>query len=121
MCIAISVLLGPGIRLLAPNKSRKCCSLIHFLFTTTSFCIIAICAAGPPKPIKPSFKKSFAISAIGIIGQNCINNNHLLVYTCSHCLQVIQPNFSFAFQKESRRHPEPDKQLFYFSIQMSFR
>src|SRR5688572_4561958 len=62
ICMLISVLLGPGIRLVAPTRSRKCCDDIHCRFLTTSSCISAICAAGPPKPIVPNFRNSFAIS-----------------------------------------------------------
>lgn len=58
--MAISVLFGPGIKFVAPIRSRKCCWVSHFLFATTSSCIIAMCAAGPPNPIVPSFKNNLA-------------------------------------------------------------
>jgi hypothetical protein len=53
--MAISVLLGPGIKLVAPIKL-----FLKPLFTTTSSRIIEMWAAGPPKPINPNFKKSAA-------------------------------------------------------------
>src|SRR5471030_1313665 len=60
--MAISVLFGPGIRLVAPIRSRKCCSDSHFFFITTSCRIMAIWAAGPPNAVMPNFKKSRAIA-----------------------------------------------------------
>ena len=66
ICMAISVLLGPGIKLVAPIKSRKCSSLIHCLLITTSWRIMAICAAGPPNPMTPSFKNSLASSDMSL-------------------------------------------------------
>src|SRR5215213_11919849 len=58
--IASSVELGPGIRFVAPTKSKNSCSSIHLRRATTSVRIIAICAAGPPKAMVPSFRKSCA-------------------------------------------------------------
>src|SRR6266508_154439 len=63
MWIAISVELGPGIKLVAPSKSRNSWSVNHLRRTTTSSCMIAICAAGPPKAVNPSLRKSPATSA----------------------------------------------------------
>src|SRR5579859_4632434 len=62
MWMAISVLFGPGMRFVAPTRSRKCWWSIQPRLSTTSFCIMAICAAGPPKAVKPSFVKSCASS-----------------------------------------------------------
>lgn len=55
MCIAISVLLGPGMRFVASIKSSKCCSSIHFRFLTTSSCMMAMWVAGPLNPFVSSF------------------------------------------------------------------
>ena len=58
MCMASSVEFGPGMRLVAPLRSRNAWSPIHPRRVTTSSRIIATCAAGPPNPTKPSFVKS---------------------------------------------------------------
>src|SRR3990172_1796009 len=60
--MAISVELGPGIRLVAPTRSRKCSRLIQRRLTTTSSSIMAMWAAGPPKAVKPRRRKSAASS-----------------------------------------------------------
>ena len=59
--IANSVEFGPGMRWAAPSKSMKSSCFNHLRRSTTSSCIIATWAAGPPKPIVPSLKKSLAI------------------------------------------------------------
>jgi hypothetical protein len=58
MWIAISVELGPGIRLVAPRRSRNFSSLSQRRRFTTSSRIIAMCAAGPPNAVAPSRRKS---------------------------------------------------------------
>src|SRR5579872_3230076 len=60
--IAISVEFGPGMRLVAPRKSRNCSRVSHLRRETTSSSIIAMCAGGPPNATKPSFRKSRASS-----------------------------------------------------------
>ena len=60
--IAISVELGPGIRCVAPRRSRKLSRDSHLRRPTTSSSIMAMCAAGPPKPMVPSFRKRRAIA-----------------------------------------------------------
>ena len=62
MWIASSVEFGPGIRFVAPRKSRNSSRVSHPRRRTTSSSIIAMCAAGPPKPIVPSLRKSRARS-----------------------------------------------------------
>ena len=62
MCIVISVEFGPGMRLVAPTRSRKCSAVSHCLLRTTSSSIIAICTAGPPNPMMPSLPNNKAIS-----------------------------------------------------------
>ena len=62
MWIAISVEFGPGIILVAPSRSRNSSSVNHFRRLTTSSCMMAMCAAGPPKAVKPSLRKSAATS-----------------------------------------------------------
>src|SRR6266446_3780945 len=62
MWIAISVEFGPGIRLVAPTRSMNFSCDSQPRRRTTSSSIMAMCAAGPPKPIVPSFKKSHASS-----------------------------------------------------------
>src|SRR5512134_1812188 len=49
----ISLELGPGIRLVAPSRSRKCCSSIQPRRATISWRIMAIWAAGPPNAVAP--------------------------------------------------------------------
>src|SRR6266581_3594581 len=63
--IAISVEFGPGIRFVAPRRSTNCSSLSQRRRRTTSSRIMAMCAAGPPKAIVPSLRKSQATSRIG--------------------------------------------------------
>src|SRR5579883_608892 len=60
--MASSVELGPGMRLAPPSKSRNSCSLTHLRRWTTSWRIMAMWAAGPPKAMKPSLRKSAATS-----------------------------------------------------------
>ena len=62
MWMAISVEFGPGIRLVAPTRSRKAWSVIQRRRRTTSSRIMAMCAAGPPNPKMPSRRKSAASS-----------------------------------------------------------
>src|SRR5438034_2645919 len=62
MWIAISVELGPGIRLVAPTRSMNFSCDSQPRRRTTSSSIMAMCAAGPPKPMVPSFRKSHASS-----------------------------------------------------------
>src|SRR5262245_12511385 len=63
--MAISVEFGPGIRFVAPRRSINCSSLSQRRRRTTSSRIIAMCAAGPPKAIVPSLRKSQTTSRIG--------------------------------------------------------
>jgi hypothetical protein len=63
MWTASSVEFGPGMTLVAPTRSRKCSSLSHRRRSTTSCLIKAMCAAGPPNPIVPSFRNKRASSA----------------------------------------------------------
>jgi hypothetical protein len=58
MWMASSVEFGPGMRLVAPLRSKNSWSPIHPRRVTTSWRIIATCAAGPPNATKPSFVKS---------------------------------------------------------------
>ena len=60
--MVISVEFGPGMRFVAPIRSRKCCRSIHFRRWTTSSSNMAMWAAGPPKATVPSFRKSPASS-----------------------------------------------------------
>src|SRR5215469_4453995 len=60
--MASSVELGPGMMLASPNRSRKRSSLTHLRLVTSSRRIIAICAAGPPKAVKPKVRKTTATS-----------------------------------------------------------
>src|SRR5438270_10270832 len=52
----------PIFRLLAPRRSRNCCSSSHLRRTTTSRRISAIWAAGPPNAMQPSLRKRSATS-----------------------------------------------------------
>src|SRR5438045_9767102 len=58
---------GPGSSTQKLSACRKRCSSIHFFSSTSTRCMIAICPAGPPKLMKPSFsqKASAAENAIG--------------------------------------------------------
>src|SRR5438067_12324043 len=47
---------------------RKRCSSIHFFSSTITRCMIAICPAGPPKLMKPSFTQKANASAKRIGG-----------------------------------------------------
>src|SRR5262245_46659829 len=60
--MASSVLLGPGIRLVAPMRSTKRSLLTQPRRRTTSSCIIAMWAAGPPKAVTPRRRNSPASS-----------------------------------------------------------
>src|SRR5438128_12565482 len=55
--MASSVELGPGMRLMMLSRSRKRSSLTHLRRSTTSWRIMAMCAAGPPKAVKPRRRK----------------------------------------------------------------
>src|SRR6266704_2241047 len=63
--IAISVEVVPGIRFVAPSRSTNCSALSQRRRRTTSSRLMAMCAAGPPKAIVPSLRKSQATSRIG--------------------------------------------------------
>ena len=52
--IANCVEFGPGIRLIADNKSRKCRRSSQRRFSTNCRSISATCAAGPPNAVNPS-------------------------------------------------------------------
>src|ERR1041385_3520562 len=71
--MANSVELGPGIRLAAPSRSKNRSSLTQCRRRAISLCIIAICAAGPPKAIVPSLRKSFATSPAEPL-ENCASS-----------------------------------------------
>src|SRR5262245_52587733 len=62
MWIASSVEFGPGIRYVAPRRSRNCSRVSHRRRRTTSSSISAMWAAGPPKPITPSLRNRRATS-----------------------------------------------------------
>ena len=62
MWIAISVELGPGIRSVALTSSRNSCSPSQLRRFTTSACINAMCAAGPPNAVSPNMRKRAATS-----------------------------------------------------------
>src|SRR5579863_9826819 len=62
MWIANSLELGPGIRLLAPSKSKNDSQESHRRLRTSSSSIIAMCAAGPPNAVVPSRRKNSASS-----------------------------------------------------------
>ncbi len=55
--IAISVEFGPGMSWVPPSRSRKRWPSSYFRRLTTSACIMAMRAAGPPKAVMPSLKK----------------------------------------------------------------
>src|SRR6185503_11855987 len=61
-CMAISVELGPGIRFVAPRRSRNASRVSHLRRFTTSSSIMAIWARGPPKAVVPSRRKRKASS-----------------------------------------------------------
>ena len=65
MWIAISVEFGPGIKVVAPSRSRNSASVSHLRLTTTSSCMMPIWAAGPPNAVKPSLMNKAATSASG--------------------------------------------------------
>src|SRR5271157_3046542 len=62
MKIAASVELGPGMRLVAPRRSRNSARVSQPRRRTTSSSIKAIWAAGPPKAVMPSLRNSRANS-----------------------------------------------------------
>ena len=82
MWIAISVELGPGMRLTAPRRSKKRSSVSHRRRRTTSSRIIAMCAAGPPNAVAPNLKKRSASSASEVlVGGMSPGNAFLLAVT----------------------------------------
>src|SRR5262245_27327515 len=60
--IAISVEFGPGMRFVAPNRSRKVSRESHRRRLTTSSSIKAMCTAGPPKAVVHSLRNKTASS-----------------------------------------------------------
>src|ERR1700687_170379 len=60
--MANSLELGPGMRLLAPSRSRNLSRESHCRRRTSSSSIMAMCAAGPPKAVGPSRRKNRARS-----------------------------------------------------------
>jgi len=62
MWLAISTALGPGTRLVAASRSRKCSRLSQRRRETVSCSMRAMWAAGPPKLIVPSFRNRPATS-----------------------------------------------------------
>src|SRR2546426_3882299 len=62
MWIAISVEFGPGIRLVAPRRSRNSSLESQRRRRTTSSSIIAMCAAGPPNAVLPRRRNREATS-----------------------------------------------------------
>ena len=69
MWIAISVEFGPGIKFVAPRRSRNLSSVSHLRRPTTSARIIAMCAAGPPKAVPPSRRNNAASSASDVLAE----------------------------------------------------
>ena len=63
--MASSVEFGPGIRLVAPIRSTNRSSVSQLRRWTSSWRIIAVCAAGPPKATTPSRRKTRATSRAG--------------------------------------------------------
>jgi hypothetical protein len=61
--IAISVEFGPGIKLVAPRKSRNSARVNHPRRVTASSSINAMCTAGPPKAVAPSLLNNKASSS----------------------------------------------------------
>src|SRR5258708_18407964 len=57
---------GPGSSTQKLSACRKRLSSIHFFSSTTTRCMIAICPAGPPKLMKPSFSQKRNASEKGI-------------------------------------------------------
>src|SRR5271165_1851014 len=60
--MASSLELGPGIRLLAPSRSRNFSRVSHCRRRTSSSSMMAMCAAGPPNAVNPSRRKNAASS-----------------------------------------------------------
>src|SRR5687768_9189784 len=60
--MASSVEFGPGMKLSAETRSRKCCRSSQLRRRTTSSSISATWAAGPPKAVNPSRVNSKATS-----------------------------------------------------------
>src|SRR6266498_1011041 len=54
--MATSVEFGPGMRFVAPRRSRNCSRESHRRRCTTSSSMTAMCAAGPPKAVAPRRK-----------------------------------------------------------------
>ncbi len=66
--IASSVEFGPGMRFVAPSKSRNSACVSQPRSRTISRSMIATCAAGPPSAVQPSLRKSAATSRSGRFG-----------------------------------------------------
>ena len=60
--IANSVELGPGIKFVAPYKSKNFSLESQFLLLTISSSIIATWEAGPPKAVVPNLRKTLKIA-----------------------------------------------------------
>src|SRR6266849_5224093 len=54
---------GPGNSMQKFSACRKRDWLIHFFFSTSSVCMIAICPVGPPNEMNPSFNQNRSASA----------------------------------------------------------
>src|SRR6266581_5990304 len=63
---------GPGSSMQKLSACRNRDWLIHFFFSTSSLCIIAIWPVGPPKEMKPSFSQNWSASRND--GARCTNS-----------------------------------------------
>src|SRR5918992_65072 len=70
---------GPGRSMQKLSVRRYCCSETQRLFSTSSRCMIAICPAGPPKLMNPSFTQN----------QNASQNPTGLVSTSTPTLSSV--------------------------------
>src|SRR5450755_4012291 len=62
MWMAISVEFGPGMKLVLASRSKKSFDVSQCRRVTTSSCILAMCAAGPPNTVEPNREKRRATS-----------------------------------------------------------
>src|SRR5262245_49416978 len=113
--MAISVEFGPGIRFVAPSRSRNSSRESQRRRLTTSSSIIAMCAAGPPNEITPSLKKRSAsclsevcdsllsaVSVLAVSGSILFLPDHLTLVLHPQAPLDIAPLLGQSYQKFPR-------------------
>ena len=99
-CIAISVEFGPGIKWVAPSRSRNSSEVTHPRFRTVSDSINAMCAAGPPKAVAPKRRKRRTTSIRARHGSGWVSPRRITVAT-----SFLKAFWAIRLNTRKVRHP----------------